>query len=237
VESTQPRDTSPEPYSSGEETAGEAYEVHEEPAWVNGDGYGDGDDDAEWVDEEGDKEELLDLEYHPSFISNVDKRRRKWEARWEALQQAFQTLDRETDATMILLAAPSHSTKLHALASRSVRRDQLVKSPAMAQMRTAFKGIASRRSAMRSRTNTASIMERLLSSSNLSGDTSDTSSEAREGDLKRALETTLGSLATLRAIYEHRASRWEDEMARISDEREKVELLLRQTIGVGLQSN
>jgi hypothetical protein len=88
VESTQPRDTSPEPYSSGEETAGEGYEVHEEPAWVNGDGYDGGDDDAEWVDEEGDKEELLDLEYHPSFISNTDKRRRKWEARWEALQQA-----------------------------------------------------------------------------------------------------------------------------------------------------
>ena len=83
VESTQPRDTSPEPYSSGEETAGEGYEVHEEPAWVNGDG-----DDAEWVDEEGDKDELLELEYHPTFIANVDKRRRKWDARWDTLQQA-----------------------------------------------------------------------------------------------------------------------------------------------------
>lgn len=84
VESTQPRDTSPEPYSSGEETAGEgAYEVHEEPAWVNGDG-----EDGEWIDEEGDKDELLDLEYHPSFICNVEKRRRKWDTRWEALQQA-----------------------------------------------------------------------------------------------------------------------------------------------------
>ena len=87
VESTQPRDTSPEPYSSGEETAGEGYDVHEEPAWVNGDGYDDGDD-AEWIDEEGDKDELPDLEYHPSFISNMEKRRRKWDSRWEALQQA-----------------------------------------------------------------------------------------------------------------------------------------------------
>ena len=80
VESTQPRDTSPEPYSSGEETAGEGYEVHEEPAWVNRDGY-DGVDDAEWVDEEGDMDELLDLEYHHSFLSNMEKRRRKWHTR------------------------------------------------------------------------------------------------------------------------------------------------------------
>ena len=90
VDSTQPRDTSPEPYSSGEETAGEGYEVHEEAAWVNGDAY-DGSDDAEWIDEDFDKDELLDLEYHPSFIANVDKRRRKWDARWDALQQAVRT--------------------------------------------------------------------------------------------------------------------------------------------------
>jgi hypothetical protein len=76
VESTQPRDTSPEPYSSGEETAGEGYEVHEEPALVNGDEYDDVDD-SEWIDEEGDKDELLDLEYHPSFISNMEKKTTK----------------------------------------------------------------------------------------------------------------------------------------------------------------
>lgn len=134
---------------------------------------------------------------------------------------------------MMLLAAPSHSTKLHALTSRAVRRDQLIKSPAMTQIRTAFKGIASRRTATRSRT-TASILERLRSATSAS-DGSDTSSETREGDLKRALETTLGSLETLRVIYAHRVTRWEEEMARISDERERVELLLRQTLGVSLQ--
>ena len=149
----------------------------------------------------------------------------------------FQALDCETDATMVLLAAPSHSTKLHALTSRSLRRDQLIKTPAMAQMRTAFKGVASRRHATRSRTATASILERLRNSAGTGGDGSDTSSESREGDLTRALETALGSLATLRVIYEHRASRWEEEMARISDERERVELLLRQTLGVSLQPN
>ncbi|KAF8838671.1 hypothetical protein BDN67DRAFT_906954 [Paxillus ammoniavirescens] len=242
VESTQPRDTSPEPYSSGEETAGEGgFEVHEEAAWVNGDGldgYGDGEaEDSEWVDEEDDKEELLDLEYHPTFVSNMEKRRRRWDTRWDALQQAFQALDCETDTTMVLLAAPSHSTKLHTLTSRSVRREQLVKSPAMSQMRTAFKGIASRRNTTRSRAGAASIVQRLLSSTSSLSDTSDASSESREGDLKRALETALGSLDALRMIYENRVSRWEDEMSRISDEREKVELLLRQTLGVSLQPN
>jgi hypothetical protein len=106
----------------------------------------------------------------------------------------------------------------------------------MAQIRTAFKGIASRRNATRSRTATASILERLRSSASVSGDGSD-SSETREGDLKRALETALGSLETLRVIYGHRVSRWEEEMGRISDERDRVELLLRQTLGVSLQPN
>ena len=148
----------------------------------------------------------------------------------------FQALDCETDATMVLLAAPSHSTKLHALTSRSLRRDQLIKTPAMAQMRTALKGVASRQHATRSRTATASTLERLRSSAGTAGAVSDTSSESREGDLTRALETALGSLATLWVIYEHRASRWE-EMGRISDERERVELLLRQTLGASLQPN
>jgi hypothetical protein len=138
---------------------------------------------------------------------------------------------------MVLLAAPSHSTKLHTLTSRSVRREQLVKSPAMSQMRTAFKGIASRRNTTRSRAGAASIVQRLLSSTGSLSDTSDASSESREGDLKRALETALGSLDALRMIYENRVSRWEDEMSRISDEREKVDLLLRQTLGVSLQPN
>ncbi|KAI5989230.1 hypothetical protein EDC04DRAFT_2991234 [Pisolithus marmoratus] len=77
VESTQPRDTSPEPYLSGEETAGEErYDVHEEAAWVSGDADADG----EWVDEGEDDRELLYLDYHPTFISNVEERQRKWEA-------------------------------------------------------------------------------------------------------------------------------------------------------------
>ena len=91
VESTQPRETTPELSSSGEETstAGgpeERYQVPEEGNWVNGvlD-----DDSGDWVDEDDEEEDdLLDLEYHPSYVSNVEKRRRRWETRWEALIQA-----------------------------------------------------------------------------------------------------------------------------------------------------
>jgi len=137
---------------------------------------------------------------------------------------------------MVLLAAPSHSTKLHSLTSRFVRREQLHRSPAMANIRTAFKGIAGRRPAARAQS--TSIVERLLNNTSTStggGEGSDAGSDSREGDLKRALETTLGSLDSLRIIYEQRVSRWEDEMTRIAEERQRVELLLRQTLGVSLQ--
>ncbi|KAG2115606.1 hypothetical protein BD769DRAFT_1629929 [Suillus cothurnatus] len=206
VDSTQPRDTSPEPYSSGEETAGEERFEVAEGNWVNGTVP---DDSTEWVDEDEDeKDGLLDLEYHPNYINNIEKRRRRWDTRWEALQQAFQALDYETDTTMVLLAAPSHSTKLHALTSRSIRP---------------------------SRANGITLVERLLNSTS-SGDGSDGSSESWEGDLKCALETALGSLGALRSIYNHRITRWEDEMGRVNDERDRVEMLLCQTLGVSLQN-
>jgi hypothetical protein len=47
------------------------------------------DDGTEWVDEDEDgKDDLLDLEYHPNYVNNIEKRRRRWDTRWEALQQA-----------------------------------------------------------------------------------------------------------------------------------------------------
>ncbi|TFK53333.1 hypothetical protein OE88DRAFT_1655450 [Heliocybe sulcata] len=230
VESTQPRDTSPD-NTSGEETAGE--EKVEEPGevqWVNGVSQ---DDTGEWVDEEDedeDDEDLLDLEFHPTYIGNPDKRRRKWDTRWDELVQAFQALDRQTDTTLVLLASPPHSTKLHALTSRSIKRDPSLRhSPAMASIRTSFTHIASQRRITRSRM--TSLVERLALHSDVSADGSDVSSSSREEDLKRALEAALGSLGALGNIYEQREARWRDEMRRISDERERVELLLRQTLG------
>ena len=107
VDSTQPRETSPEP-SSGEETAGEERfidpYVREYQAGVNGkdnlaaewdetEMTPQGDDDGEWVDEEeeGEEEDLLDLEFHPTYVSNPQKRRRRFDTRWDALIQAVST--------------------------------------------------------------------------------------------------------------------------------------------------
>ena len=95
VESTQPRETSPEPSSSGEETAGDGryhLGVGEEGNWVNGIIH---DDSGDWVDEDtegDDDDDLLELEYHPSFVSNVEKRRRRWETRWQAMIEAVSPL-------------------------------------------------------------------------------------------------------------------------------------------------
>lgn len=233
VESTQPRETSPES-TSGEETAGEEkieeQFVPDEVQWVNGVLR---DDTGEWIDEdddEGDEDDLLELEFHPSYIGNPEKRRRKWETRWDDLVQAFQALDRQTDTTLVLLASPPHSTKLHALTSRSIRRDPSLRhSPAMSSIRTSFTHVASQRRASRSQM--VSLADRLSLHSGASADGSDVSSSSREEDLKRALEAALGSLGALGNIYEQREARWREEMRRLTDERERVELLLRQTLG------
>jgi hypothetical protein len=79
--------------SSGEETAGEEHFAIAE------DGRFDGvvavlpaDDDKDWIDEEEDDDDLLELEYHPQYVSNVEKRRRRWEIGWENLTQAVRDL-------------------------------------------------------------------------------------------------------------------------------------------------
>lgn len=149
VQSTQPRETSPELSSSGEETAGED-KTHVPPLGsgsgpgdttdgspppatpsvldskglggdrdqpisipIINDTHGDQDDEHDaneddWVDEdeEDDYEDLIDLEYHPAFVKNVAKRRRKWEVGWENLIQAASFLSRRsfliTDAYFIV---------------------------------------------------------------------------------------------------------------------------------------
>jgi hypothetical protein len=89
VESTQPRETSPELTSSGEETAGEEHlTVPDEGVWVNGAiTILPPDDNKDWIDEDEDDDDLLELEYHPGYVSNVEKRRRRWEIGWENLMQ------------------------------------------------------------------------------------------------------------------------------------------------------
>lgn len=99
----------------------------------------------------------------------------------------------------------------------------------ISSLRAGFRQVASQRRA--SRSHRSSLADRFLLPSNTPGDGSDGSSETREEDLKRALEAALGSLGALGGIYEQREARWRDEMRRISEDRERVEFLLRQTLG------
>ncbi|KAF9530957.1 hypothetical protein CPB83DRAFT_787553 [Crepidotus variabilis] len=251
VESTQPRDTSPE-VSSGEETAGDervnrnatpdlamsvtptdvdAPSVTEIP--IENLVVDDQSAEGEWVDEEDedDYDDLIDLEYHPSFVKNVSKRRRRWEVGWENMIQAFQALDRQTDATMILLASPSHTTKLHALRSRSIRRtSSLYNSANMNDIRASFSRMSTQR--RKTRPERSSLVDRLASVSGTSnGDGSDGSSASVEENLRRALDAALGSLGALGEVYEQRETRVLEELQRSREDRERVELLLRQVLG------
>jgi len=81
----------------------------------------------------------------------------------------------------------------------------------------------------------ASLSDRLLLAGGLgspeSEDGGSLTSSAREEELKRALTTALGSLNALGGIYDQREARWRDEMRRITEDRERIELLLKQAIG------
>ncbi|KAI0059355.1 hypothetical protein BV25DRAFT_1918591 [Artomyces pyxidatus] len=235
VDSTQPRETSPE-MSSGEETAGESKVderfIAETNNWAAGEDSDE--EDGDWVDEEvleGDEDDLLQLEFHTDYVSNPEKRRRRFKTRWEALLRAFHALDRETDTTLVLLAAPLQGSKLHAVASRSLRREPaIMESAEMGSIRTGFAQVAAKRRAVRSQM--SSLIERLSLASASSRDGSPSSSVSKEEELRRALETALGSLSALGNIYEQREGRWVEEMRRLDADREKVQLLLHQVLGV-----
>ena len=98
AESTQPRDTSPE-LSSGEETVGEftvgehqSGRQHSALQPPRRDECADDEADADagrWIDEdvgvEDATDDLLQLEFHTEYVSDPEKRRRRWKHRWETL--------------------------------------------------------------------------------------------------------------------------------------------------------
>jgi len=112
VYSTQPRGTSPEMPGDDEEIAGKEDRARVEgdtDQWgVNGVNWvgkgvavedptgavqeitGDDGDHDDWIDEdeEGNGNDLLYLLYHPSYVRDENKRRRRWENKWEALAEA-----------------------------------------------------------------------------------------------------------------------------------------------------
>lgn len=143
----------------------------------------------------------------------------------------FQALDRQTDTTLLLLAAPTHGKTMYSVRSRSLRRiSSLTKAPELEQIKHSFRVLSQQRQAARAQTRHMSLAERFehYSSSN-----SPEGSETREEELKGALGAALSSLSALSSIYEGREQRWRIEMGRMGDERERVEVLLRQALGMG----
>jgi hypothetical protein len=130
----------------------------------------------------------------------------------------FQALDRETDATLVLLAAPNHpGGELRALTSRAIRRDpSLLHAPALGGMRSAFAQLAAARAASRS-VHALPLADRFRS---LAG-TPD-GDGPREEELRRMLGSALTSLDALGALYEEREARWRDELRRQGEDREAV---------------
>ena len=113
-ESTEPRETSPESSDGEEVEDGEFEDFNDLAAQLEsgtssenvtterggGGGSGDkhsrdggGDDEEEWIDEdEDDEDDLLHLEYHPNYVVNPDKRRKRWELKWNALVKAVRAI-------------------------------------------------------------------------------------------------------------------------------------------------
>jgi hypothetical protein len=128
--------------------------------------------------------------------------------------------------------------KLHSVASRAARRDSSLyeSTDVMMGIRSAFAELAAHHHrASRS----SSLLEQLSRASSSSRDgSSSSSSDAREEDLRRALDTAIGSLHALGSLYEQREMRWIEEKHRLDeDTKEKVQLLLKQVLGVGVIGN
>lgn len=128
---------------------------------------------------------------------------------------------------MVLLAAPSHSTKLHTVRSRCIRRQAgQPNAPDMTPLKVGFKRMATHRRKTRSHPQ-ASLAEKILESSPAPGESSDGS----EVGWKRAFETAVNSLSAFESIFAEREARISEEMRKASEDRERMDLVLRQIFG------
>ena len=93
----------------------------------------------------------------------------------------------------------------------------------MVGIRSAFTELASRCHASRS----SSLLEQLPRASPSSHGGSPSSSNERKDDLRRALDTAIGSLHVLVSLYRRREMRWIKEKFRLGEDKERVQLLLK----------
>ncbi|KAN0128895.1 hypothetical protein V8E53_013268, partial [Lactarius tabidus] len=214
IEHTQPRDTSSE-LSSGGETAGKskAGEHSSDPQCYaprppRWDESADDEDDADIDDGEWIDEDVGGMEGIADELLQL-------EFHTDYVGNPEKSLLCATNTTLVLLVAPSHTGELHSVASCAVRRDSsLHDATDMVGLRSAFAELTARRRAS-------------------------CSSDARKEDLRCALDTTVGSLHALGSLYERREMQWIEKKHwhRLDEDKDKVQLLLKQELGVGVVGN
>ncbi|KAN0140832.1 hypothetical protein V8E53_001276 [Lactarius tabidus] len=128
--------------------------------------------------------------------------------------------------------------KLHPVAMHTAGRDSSLyeSTDMMMGIRSAFAELAAHH---RRASCLSSLLEQLsrVSSSSRDGSSS-SSSDTREDDLRRTLDTAIGSLHALGSLYEQQEMWWTEEKHRLDeDTKEKVQLLLKQVLGVGVIGN
>ncbi|KAH9019719.1 hypothetical protein EDB85DRAFT_2153528 [Lactarius pseudohatsudake] len=115
--------------------------------------------------------------------------------------------------------SPCLPTQASSIPSRHAPSATTTPSSDMMNIRSAFAEMAARRRASRS----SSLVEQLscASSSSRNGSPS-SSSHAGEKNLRRALDTAIGSLHALGSLYERREMRWIEEKHRLDEDQEKA---------------
>lgn len=265
VESTQPQDTSPELSSGEEtvgdfDVCNQSESQHSGSRSVqwdeSADDEGDVDETGKWIDEgmgtEGVADDLLRFEFHTDYVGDPGNRRQRSKHLWEALLRVvsfpatfsrqsktviskFHALDRETNIPLVLLAAPSHTGKLHSAVSRAARRDDSLRSTDMTNIRSAFAQIVSRQHTLRP----TSMLEQLPGpcSSSSSDDGLPLSSSSGREDLCRSLNNAISSLHALGRLYERQATSCIEEKHRLDEEKETILLLFKQVLDAGVFGN
>lgn len=125
---------------------------------------------------------------------------------------------------MVLLAAPAHTSKLHAHTSRALRRVR--HTPTASAHTSSLRRSFSLLAAERAPSAALPALWETLSASSRAGTPSGP-------EMAQLLDTALGSLAALGEMYRVREARWAEEMGRAEEERERVQLLMRQVLGAG----
>lgn len=168
--------------------------------------------------------------------------------KWANLVEAFHALDRQTASTLVLLAAPSHSKKLHSVVSRSIKRDpSLSNSSQIRGIRTSFSRLSNHQRALKHSQKPQSLSALLLSHAQTSpsippGSSSPDAESAlgssvggtseREEELRRALQLTLGTLSVVGGIFEQREARFKEEIKRVGMDKATVAELVGRVLGV-----